>query len=391
MNKYVVTCLSIIAATTLICFFIYTQNNRFVMVNAGDGKVYKINKRTGESILIRWDKEIPVAPSKPTKEETIEERAISLAKMADTLGGSYSYNVNEIRSAIKKMTGNLKIIGWQARQADEQTFIVTYSYDNGNGVHCWAFEVKPKEDFARNITGDASLEKKYGFNTASKVECPPWEDYTAKPVAVAPTQDLYPGAIPDQPAPVASGAPTSPPPGFVLDKQPTNVLPPLPPGAVLDQQSIKQGLPPLPPGAVLDQPAPAVPVQQPLLVYETIHEAAARGDLAAIERHLQKGVDVNARDNDGKTPLCLAARWGNVDVVKYLVDKGADMNVKDIRGWTLLMVAANAGKLDIVKFLVGKGADVNAKDNVGVTPLIFAMSNGHTNVAEFLKQNLAKK
>lgn len=180
MNKYVVACLSIIAATTLICFFIYTQNNRFVTANAGDGKVYKINKRTGESMLIVGHREIPI---EPTKEETLEERAISLAKEAWTLSSDpYLGNDFEIRNAVEKIRGNLKIIGWQARQVDEQTFVVTYSFKNGDGVvSCWAFEVKPKEDFVRNILGDALLEKKYGF-----------------PVS--------------QPSP--------PPPGFVLDHQP---------------------------------------------------------------------------------------------------------------------------------------------------------------------------
>jgi len=170
MNKYVVACLSIIAVTTLICFFIYTQNNRFVTANAGDGKVYKINKRTGESVLIRGAREIPVAPSepaKPAKEETIEERVICLAQRAFTLTAKKRYsrnNKNEIRLAVEKITGNLKIIGWQTRQADEQTFVVTYSFDVDDKVLCFPFEVKPKEDFVRNIIGDAALEKKYGFN-----------------------------------------------------------------------------------------------------------------------------------------------------------------------------------------------------------------------------------
>jgi len=134
------------------------------MVNAGDGKVYKINKRTGESVWIRGRKEIPVEPSKPEKEKTMEERAIFLAKISFTLGGTYQNNENKIRRAMEETRGNLKIIGWQARQADEQTFVVTYSFDVDDKVLCWAFEVKPKEDFVRNIIGDAALEKKYGFN-----------------------------------------------------------------------------------------------------------------------------------------------------------------------------------------------------------------------------------
>ena len=32
------------------------------------------------------------------------------------------------------------------------------------------------------------------------------------------------------------------------------------------------------------------------------------------------------------TPLHLAARQGHVDIVRYLVDKGADLNIKDEDG-----------------------------------------------------------
>lgn len=175
MNKNLIACLSIIAATSLIGFLIYAYNNRFVMVNAGAANVYKIDKRTGKSVLIRGAREIPVATAEPTKEQTIEEKAINQAQLAYTLSGTGSYKNNDsvIRSVVEKTTGNLKIIGWQARQADEQTFVVTYSFDVDGKVLCWPFEVKPKEDFVRNILGDAALEKKYGFNQPALPPLPP--------------------------------------------------------------------------------------------------------------------------------------------------------------------------------------------------------------------------
>ena len=36
---------------------------------------------------------------------------------------------------------------------------------------------------------------------------------------------------------------------------------------------------------------------------DPIHEAAANGDLADVQAELDKGVDVNAKDEDGTTPL----------------------------------------------------------------------------------------
>ena len=89
---------------------------------------------------------------------------------------------------------------------------------------------------------------------------------------------------------------------------------------------------------------------------QSIHEAAEQGNLAAVERYLQNGIAVDARDNGGDTPLILAASQGNLDVVKVLVDKGADVNARDNGGWTALLVAAVHEEQDVVEFLKQHGA-----------------------------------
>ena len=46
---------------------------------------------------------------------------------------------------------------------------------------------------------------------------------------------------------------------------------------------------------------------------DPIHDAAAAGDLAAIQAELDKGVDVNAKDDEGETPLDQAGtRWPEI-------------------------------------------------------------------------------
>jgi ankyrin repeat protein len=117
------------------------------------------------------------------------------------------------------------------------------------------------------------------------------------------------------------------------------------------------------------------------LAYKTIHEAAAKGDLADVKRHLQKGTDVNSKDNNDWTPLLYSAFYGKQDVVKFLVSKGADVNAKSVAtGWTTLYVAADKGHFEVVKILVSAGANVNAKDIVGMTPIRAAIGDGHNDV-----------
>ena len=171
MNKTVVASISIIALTVLICCYIYSQNNRFVSANAGNGKIYKIDKRTGETVLIYGRRELSVEPSGPPKVESIEDRAIRLAKTTNTLDPESSYPLDNdfhIRESMKEETGSLKIIGWEAQQVDDQTCVVTYSYEKNEEILSYAFEVNLRADIVRNIIGDSELEKEYGFASPSK-------------------------------------------------------------------------------------------------------------------------------------------------------------------------------------------------------------------------------
>ncbi|MDD4352643.1 MAG: ankyrin repeat domain-containing protein, partial [Candidatus Gracilibacteria bacterium] len=124
------------------------------------------------------------------------------------------------------------------------------------------------------------------------------------------------------------------------------------------------------------------------LTCKTIHEAAAKGDLADVKRHLQKGADVNIKVDNDWTPLIYSVFNGKQDVVVFLISIGADVNVASrITGWTPLHVAADKGYLEVVETLVSAGANVNAKDTVGMTPINSAVGDGHKDVIEFLKQH----
>jgi hypothetical protein len=82
--------------------------------------------------------------------------------------------------------------------------------------------------------------------------------------------------------------------------------------------------------------------------------------------------------------LMTAALLGHTEIVQLFLEKGADVNAKDNDGWTALMIAAEKGHSEIVQLLLEKGADVNAKDNDGVTALMFAAANGHTEIVQLL-------
>lgn len=88
-----------------------------------------------------------------------------------------------------------------------------------------------------------------------------------------------------------------------------------------------------------------------------------------------RGVEVDARDDRGRTPLMLAAdNEGLVpdDVMKLLLEKGADLNAQDGEGNTALMLAAHAGSMAGVDYLLSRGANVDVKNRAGETALKLA-------------------
>lgn len=85
------------------------------------------------------------------------------------------------------------------------------------------------------------------------------------------------------------------------------------------------------------------------------------------------GIDVNKRDDAGRTALYFSVRSGkNLDVVKELIKKGANINAAEEYGYTPLHAAALNDKGDFIFALVDAGAFINARNVNALTPLHLA-------------------
>ncbi|KAK4573996.1 hypothetical protein LTR86_001757 [Recurvomyces mirabilis] len=85
--------------------------------------------------------------------------------------------------------------------------------------------------------------------------------------------------------------------------------------------------------------------------------AAANMSVEAVRLLLQKGADINAKDNLGDTALIMAAWKGDRDCVEHLCDQGADVTYRSPHRGLASQVAANEHHADCENVLAAKMGD----------------------------------
>jgi ankyrin repeat protein len=119
-------------------------------------------------------------------------------------------------------------------------------------------------------------------------------------------------------------------------------------------------------------------------------DSEKRSDVEKLQEFLKdKGFsqdiqDINNKNNRGNTPLIMAVRGANKDVVELLLNAGAKVDIQNSDGKTALITAAEMGFGYIVKLLLDAGAVVDMNDNDGNTALITAVKNDYINVVALL-------
>ncbi|ORX48360.1 ankyrin [Piromyces finnis] len=116
-----------------------------------------------------------------------------------------------------------------------------------------------------------------------------------------------------------------------------------------------------------------------------------------IENNLVK--EINCVDKNFETPLMLAVKKKNANLVEYLLDHGADVNYINNKDESALSKLLSSGRIskkliECLKVLIEHGADINkiykisrGYENVKETPLIYAVNRKNFDLIELFINN----
>ncbi len=92
------------------------------------------------------------------------------------------------------------------------------------------------------------------------------------------------------------------------------------------------------------------------MTFDEAHRSIKRGNLTALRKALDGGMDVNISNKFSWTLLMLAGIEGNTRVGELLIGRGSDLNKMNDFGETALSLAAHTGHISFVKLLLRRGA-----------------------------------
>lgn len=115
-----------------------------------------------------------------------------------------------------------------------------------------------------------------------------------------------------------------------------------------------------------------------------LHAAAQAGDLIGINVALDAGAEIDAKDDQGRTPAMIATYARQTDAARLLFSRGANPNQRDSMLNSPFLYAGAEGLLEILIAAIDAGADPAITNRYGGVAIIPAAEHGHLEVIRHL-------
>src|SRR5438270_11696996 len=120
--------------------------------------------------------------------------------------------------------------------------------------------------------------------------------------------------------------------------------------------------------------------------YHTVHEVTLNGNQTEMDRLLDLNPKLlNVPDYDKNTLLHLAVLRNEISEVKDLLGRGAKVNAQNNAKMTPLHIAAKQGEHEIVVLILAYHPNLALRDSRGWTPLTWAVNAHRDEVAQLLR------
>ena len=127
---------------------------------------------------------------------------------------------------------------------------------------------------------------------------------------------------------------------------------------------------------------------------ESLLNAAAGGDTITVKALLSDDASIEAKDQNDRTPLILAAENGHSETVAFLIEAGAEIDARftasvpampPLRDFTALTIVTISGHYDVAELLIRAGADPRALEGSANDSILrYAIHYGNTEILRLL-------
>ena len=127
------------------------------------------------------------------------------------------------------------------------------------------------------------------------------------------------------------------------------------------------------------------PTERELRIYAGLHDAAARGDVAEIEKLIADGEKPDLQDSNSRTPLHVAVFRHQHAAARALLRLGANPNALDAQHYDIVTIGAVDNDLEMLKIALDGGGNPRAITSpYDGTALIAAAHLGHVEAVKML-------
>ena len=110
-------------------------------------------------------------------------------------------------------------------------------------------------------------------------------------------------------------------------------------------------------------------------------------DINKIQKYIEKGIDINKKDEKGRSILFMLSAKRKIDAIRILIKNNVKIDIEDKFGRTVLDEAALRSDGIMIRFFLDNGFDINRKNSMGRTILQDVALEGDYKIFQILMNN----